>query len=96
MDHCNQRIGDAYFRTPRTTIRAFVDLLSVLEQNPGAAWTDLVKEVKVTPDRGGEADAITAPDTDDPTTLVRAVALPKAAAPQDEDDDDELATLRLG
>lgn len=95
MDHCNQRIGDAYFRTPRTTIRAFVDLLSVLEQNPGAAWTDLVKEVKVTPDRGGEADAITAPDTDDPTTLVRAVALPKAAAPQDEDDD-ELATLRLG
>ena len=55
MDHCNQRIGDAYFRTPRTTIRAFIDLLSVLEQNPAAAWTDLINELPVAADHGGDA-----------------------------------------
>ena len=32
MAHCNQRIGEAYFRTPRNTIKAFVQLLSILEQ----------------------------------------------------------------
>ena len=26
--HCAERIGDAYFRTPRTTIKAFLDLLA--------------------------------------------------------------------
>ena len=38
MAHCSTRIGDAYFRTPRTTIKEFVDLLAVLEQNPAAHW----------------------------------------------------------
>ena len=38
MSHCNQRLGEAYFRTPRTTITAFINLLAVLEQNPGADW----------------------------------------------------------
>jgi hypothetical protein len=35
MRHCEQRIGEATFRTPRTTITAFIGLLAVLEQNPG-------------------------------------------------------------
>ena len=35
MTHCSGRIGDAYFRTPRNTVTAFVNMLSVLEQNPG-------------------------------------------------------------
>ena len=39
MDHCSRRIGEAYFRTPRDTIRAFVQLLAILEQNPGASWS---------------------------------------------------------
>jgi hypothetical protein len=47
MVHCSQRIGEAYFRTPRNTIKAFIDFLSVLEQNPQISWHDLVKEVKV-------------------------------------------------
>ena len=47
MDHCSKRIGDAYFRTPRTTIRAFVQLLNVLQQNPDASWTDLIGAVNV-------------------------------------------------
>ena len=28
LEHCSKNIGDAYFRTPRNTIKAFVDLLS--------------------------------------------------------------------
>jgi len=42
MQHCSKRIGDMYFRTPRTTITAFVNLLAVLEQNPGTSWQSLL------------------------------------------------------
>jgi hypothetical protein len=47
MVHCSQRIGEAYFRTPRNTIKAFIDLLSVLEQNPQVVWSDLMPQVKI-------------------------------------------------
>jgi hypothetical protein len=52
MAHCQGRIGEAYFRTPRNTIKAFLDLLAVLEQNPGVAWDDLVARAEIAPDRG--------------------------------------------
>ena len=45
MEHCNGRIGEAYFRTPRNTIKAFVQFLRVLEQNPGVQWQELLGEV---------------------------------------------------
>jgi hypothetical protein len=47
MQHCAGRIGDAYFRTPRNTIKEFVNLLAVLEQNPGASWTDVISGVQL-------------------------------------------------
>ena len=47
MTHCAARVGDAYFRTPRTTIKEFVDLLSVLDQNPGVGWSDLIDRVEI-------------------------------------------------
>lgn len=47
MVHCSQRIGEAYFRTPRNTVKAFIDLLSVLEQNPQVVWSDLMPQVKI-------------------------------------------------
>ncbi len=75
MDHCNKRIGEAYFRTPRTTVKAFVQLLSVLEQNPGSRWEDLLGSVSIVPDMGGAQDkALDAPDTkgsDDELTSLR-------------------------
>ena len=46
MEHCKERIGEAYFRTPRTTIRQFVHLLSILEQNPGTDWRQLIGELR--------------------------------------------------
>jgi hypothetical protein len=47
MQHCEQRIGEATFRTPRTTITAFLGLLAVLEQNPGAAWQALLQQTHI-------------------------------------------------
>lgn len=52
MEHCSQRIGDAYFRTPRNSVKAFVNLLAVLDQNPGADWRELVGRVPVKTDHG--------------------------------------------
>ncbi|HEY1122216.1 MAG TPA: BREX system ATP-binding domain-containing protein, partial [Haloferula sp.] len=57
MAHCQERIGEAYFRTPRTTITAFVNLLSVLQQNPGSDWKALVGEMPITADQDGGATA---------------------------------------
>jgi hypothetical protein len=54
MEHCSKKIGDAYFRTPRNTVTAFVSLLSVLEQNPGTRWQDLLGDVEIAPDVPGE------------------------------------------
>jgi len=51
MAHCSDRIGEAYFRTPRNTVTAFVNLLSILEQNPGVQWSDLIEKIEVPEDR---------------------------------------------
>ena len=58
MEYCARRVGNSYFRTPRTTIKGFLDLLSVLEQNPGTDWTGLLNKLDVKAD-------IPAPDGDD-------------------------------
>lgn len=66
MEHCSKRIGDTYFRTPRTTITAFINLLAVLEQNPGSAWQDLLGGIEVSADTGGSGDqAVEAEDGDE-------------------------------
>lgn len=66
MEHCQKRIGEQYFRTPRNTIKAFADLLAVLEQNPTISWQELLGRVELRDernpdlepldDRGGSAD----------------------------------------
>ena len=33
-------MGAAYFQTPRDTVKDFVGLLGIVEQNPGARWQD--------------------------------------------------------
>lgn len=72
MTFCSQRIGDAYFRTPRTTIKAFVDLLAVLEQNPGVDWRQLLQAVDIREDvepdwrtAEGDGDDMNGADADD-------------------------------
>jgi hypothetical protein len=63
MSHCEKRIGEAYFRTPRTTIKEFVNLLSVLEQNPDADWKSLLE--KFTPQTDVSPDMSDIVDPDD-------------------------------
>jgi hypothetical protein len=69
MEHCNQRIGEAYFKTPRNTIKAFIQLLAVLEQNPGASWQDLLGHVEVANDSGAEEDLAVGEGDDELATL---------------------------
>ena len=52
MNYCNQKIGEAYFRTPRNTIKTFVDLMSILEQNPTQNWEELIGHINVEIDKG--------------------------------------------
>lgn len=47
LAHCSNQVGDAYFRTPRNTIKAFVDFLAILEQNPSLRWNELIKKVNI-------------------------------------------------
>jgi len=65
MEHCSNRIGDTYFRTPRTTITSFINLLAVLEQNAGTSWQDLLGGIDVTADTGGAADLAINVDEDE-------------------------------
>jgi hypothetical protein len=65
MEHCSNRIGDTYFRTPRTTITAFINLLAVLEQNPGVAWRELLGGIEVEFDNGATGDQLTVEDEDE-------------------------------
>jgi hypothetical protein len=48
LRHCAERIGDAYYRTPRETIRGFLDLLVMLDQYPDLSWPQLIGAVDLT------------------------------------------------
>ena len=65
MEHCSNRIGDAYFRTPRNTVTAFVNMLSVLQQNPESDWRTLIGSVDVAGDGGDDILDIQDDETDD-------------------------------
>lgn len=73
MQHCATRIGDAYFRTPRNTIKEFVNLLAVLDQNPDANWSQLLGNVSIdtetNPDLEPLPDDLDGQDTDDTDEL---------------------------
>jgi hypothetical protein len=56
MRHCAARIGDAYFRTPRETIKGFLDMLALLDQNPGLDWRSVIDAVSLAPEPGGSTD----------------------------------------
>lgn len=60
--HCSQSIGDAYFRTPRNTIKAFLDMLAVLEQNPNIQWSELVGKISIENENPSDTGDITVKD----------------------------------
>lgn len=58
MEHCQKRIGEQYFRTPRNTIKAFADLLAVLEQNPTISWQELLGRVELRDERNPDLEPL--------------------------------------
>lgn len=62
MEHCAKRLGDQFYRTPRTTITSFINLLAILEQNPGTDWTALIGGLDVERDEGGKGDLAVEPE----------------------------------
>ena len=87
MDHCAHRIGDAYFRTPRTTVKEFLNFLAVLEQNPGTDWRALVSRIELVTETNPDLEPL-------PEDAVTALA-PVTALRSGRDADDELSTFRL-
>lgn len=74
MSHCANRIGEAYFRTPRNTVTAFVNLLAVLKQNPDIEWSDLIERTEISHDSGDDLSDVddldgARPSDDDLTTF---------------------------
>jgi P-loop Domain of unknown function (DUF2791) len=49
MEHCSTKLGEAYFRTPRQTVTAFINFLSVIAHNPRTRWQDLLGELDFAP-----------------------------------------------
>lgn len=103
MNHCSERVGDAYFRTPRTTIKEFVNLLAVLEQNPGVEWSSLIARVDITTESNPDLTPLVDDEPDDlpgavpetfaqPPSPTGAVPPPPPVSPGD---DDELTNLQL-
>jgi hypothetical protein len=45
LTSCAQRMGAAYFQTPRETIKDWIGLLNILQQNVSADWRKLIGEI---------------------------------------------------
>jgi hypothetical protein len=56
--HAENMIGEAYFRTPRSTIRAFVQLLDLLDQYPQLRWQEQIGSVLIEREAGDDLDEI--------------------------------------
>lgn len=89
MEHCSKRIGEAYFRTPRSTIVAFVNLLAVLEQNPGTTWSSLLGQVDVASDRNPDLEPLDGPNPEEEPPAA------EAQQPAAERADDDLSSFKL-
>ena len=91
LEHCSKNIGDAYFRTPRNTIKAFVDLLSVVEQNPEVNWQSLIGNISIASETDSSLVTITDADEDDTEDTVKSSVSENSSS----DDDDDLTSFTL-
>ena len=63
--HCSNKVGDAYFRTPRNTIKAFADLLAVIDQNKTISWKDLIESLEIRQETASDMPEISSEVNDD-------------------------------
>ncbi len=83
MNHCGSTLGADFFLTPRDSVKAFVGLLSVMEQNPEARWQSLLSQTVIDRSEDPEAGSPVPDDVEKNTT--RSSANPEA----------DLASFRL-
>jgi hypothetical protein len=86
LTHCQQTLGAEFFQTPRDAVKAFVGLLSVLEQNPGTDWKTLLAQTPIEKEATPESEA-------EPQRKAPASAQP--AKPADKSGSDSLASFKL-
>jgi hypothetical protein len=82
MSHCASTLGAEFYLTPRDAVKGFVQLLSVIEQNPGSTWQSVLNEMRI--DRSVDPEA--GPPLPDEE--------PSSNAPRSSGDDD-LASFKL-
>ena len=83
MNHCASTLGAEFYLTPRDAVKGFVQLLSIIEQNPGATWHWVLNEMRIDQSVDPEAGP-PLPDDEHPSGTV---------VPGSEDDD--LASFKL-
>lgn len=91
MQHCFQNIGEAYFRTPRNTITAFINVLAVLEQNPTVSMEDLIGRVNIQPESNPDLQPFEGEDVEETPLANTAIATMGNAT----EEDDTLASFKL-
>lgn len=64
LQHCSKTIGESYFRTPRNTIKAFLDMLTVIDQRPDISWDDLIESTTIAAEISSDADIEVSEDND--------------------------------
>lgn len=89
MGHCATRIGDSYFRTPRNSIKGFLDLLAVLEQNPDQTWSNLIPQLEFEVESNPDLEPLAEPELVDTVTDVNGWAVSEPS------EDDDLTSFRL-
>lgn len=102
MQHCLQRVGEAYFRTPRSTITAFINLLSVLEQNRDVSWEQLIGGVQLQAETNPDLAPLPGEEDEDAwgsavidRRFHASVSAPEKDSKDEGDDDDALASFKL-
>lgn len=65
LEVCQQRMGAAYFQTPRETVKDFIGLLQILQQNPDRSWQSVLDAKQAEPPVVDQADAAPSQDDDD-------------------------------
>ncbi|MFO1044488.1 MAG: ATP-binding protein [Planctomycetaceae bacterium] len=60
LKNCHDRMGATYFQTPRDTVKDFVGLLKVLEQNPKTEWKHLLQNLAASTKSSGPPSEIPA------------------------------------
>lgn len=93
MRHCFQKVGEAYFRTPRNTITAFINLLAVLEQNPQSSVESLIGNITIQQEMNPDLLPLEE-DGDEKNNSISQLS-PAIPENSETEEDDDLASFKL-